>query len=88
MKGFRLSNGQYIPPGVHVEVPVYSIYHDNDNYPDSDKFDGFRFFKLRQGGMQPIRLGTNSLRTMNTTLLLDAATMPVRGDSLPQVRSK
>lgn len=45
-----MSNGQHIPPGVTVEVPSYPIYHDNEIYPDSDKFDGFRFYKLRQDG--------------------------------------
>ncbi|KAH7063768.1 ent-kaurene oxidase [Paraphoma chrysanthemicola] len=49
-KGFTLSNGQYIPPDVTVEVPSYPVYHDSDIYPDSEKFDGFRFYKLRQGG--------------------------------------
>lgn len=50
LKGFTLSNGQYIPAGVNIEVPSYSIYQDADNFPDSDTFDGFRFYKLRQQG--------------------------------------
>ncbi|KAH6611683.1 ent-kaurene oxidase [Boeremia exigua] len=49
-KGFTLSNGQYIPPGVTIEVPSYPIYQDSEVYPDSEKFDGFRFSKLREGG--------------------------------------
>lgn len=46
--GFTLSNGQYIPPGTVIEVPSYAIYQDA--FPDGDQFDGFRHYKLRQGG--------------------------------------
>ncbi|KAF9693539.1 hypothetical protein EKO04_008549 [Ascochyta lentis] len=50
LKGFTLSNGQYIPPGVTVEVSAYPIYQDSEIFPDSEKFDGLRFYKLRQNG--------------------------------------
>ncbi|KAF9698203.1 hypothetical protein EKO04_003691 [Ascochyta lentis] len=50
LKGITLSNGQYIPPGVLIEVPSQAIYNDSTFYPDSDKFDGFRHYKLRRGG--------------------------------------
>lgn len=49
-KGITLSNGQYIPPGVCIEVPSHAVYQDSANYPDSDTFDGFRFAKIRRGG--------------------------------------
>lgn len=48
LKGFTLSNGQYIPPGVIVEVPSQAIYRTA--FEDGDTFDGFRHYKLRQGG--------------------------------------
>ncbi|KAF2199336.1 cytochrome P450 monooxygenase-like protein [Delitschia confertaspora ATCC 74209] len=48
MKGITLSNGQYIPAGSTIEVPSYSIYQDESIYPNSAKFDGFRFYKMRQ----------------------------------------
>ncbi|KAF2622679.1 cytochrome P450 monooxygenase-like protein, partial [Macroventuria anomochaeta] len=50
LKGITLSNGQYIPPGVIIEVPSQAIYNDSTYYPDSEKFDGFRHYKLRRGG--------------------------------------
>ncbi|KAF1962957.1 cytochrome P450 [Byssothecium circinans] len=50
LRGFTLSNGQYIPEGVVIECAAYAISQDPEIYPDADKFDGFRFYKLREGG--------------------------------------
>ena len=50
LKGITLSNGQCIPPGCIIEVPSQAIYNDSTYYPDSEKFDGFRHYKLRRGG--------------------------------------
>ena len=50
LKGFTLSNGQYIPAGASLEIPSAAIYLDPANFPDSEKFDGFRFAKIRQAG--------------------------------------
>jgi len=50
LKGVTLSNGQYLPPGVLVEVPSEAMYHDSEFYPESDKFDGLRHYKLRRDG--------------------------------------
>ncbi|KAF2029035.1 cytochrome P450 monooxygenase-like protein [Setomelanomma holmii] len=50
LKGITLSNGQYIPPGVIIEVPSQAVYADSEHYPDSETFDGFRHYKLRRGG--------------------------------------
>jgi cytochrome P450 len=50
LKGFTLSNGQYIPAGVNVEVASQAVYQDSTHFPDSSTFDGFRFSKLREGG--------------------------------------
>jgi cytochrome P450 len=50
LKGITLSNGQYIPPGVIIEVPSQAIYNDPKYYPESERFDGFRHYKLRRGG--------------------------------------
>jgi cytochrome P450 len=33
-----------------VEVPSEAIYSDPANYPDSEKFDGLRHYKLRRNG--------------------------------------
>ncbi|KAI1170555.1 cytochrome P450 monooxygenase-like protein [Nemania sp. FL0916] len=50
IQGFTLSNGQYIPPGATISLPGRAIYLDPANYPDADRFDGLRHYKLRQGG--------------------------------------
>ncbi|KAF2268140.1 cytochrome P450 monooxygenase-like protein [Lojkania enalia] len=50
LKGITLSNGQYLPPGVTIEIPSYAIYRDEQHYPSSSAFDGFRFSKLRASG--------------------------------------
>ncbi|KAH8430912.1 cytochrome P450 [Aspergillus melleus] len=48
-QGITLSNGQYIPPGSLVETPSDAIAHDETTYSKDDRFDGFRFYKIRQG---------------------------------------
>lgn len=50
LKGITLSNGQYIPPGVLIEVPSAAIYTDESVYPSSDSFDGLRAYKARSTG--------------------------------------
>jgi len=50
LKGITLSNGQYIPPGVLIEVPSSAVYQDTDVYPGGGTFDGFRFAKIRKAG--------------------------------------
>ncbi|XP_014550059.1 hypothetical protein COCVIDRAFT_116609 [Bipolaris victoriae FI3] len=50
LKGIHLSNGQYIPAGVLVEVPSAAVYTDSAYFPGAADFDGFRHSKLRQGG--------------------------------------
>ncbi|KAK2016757.1 cytochrome P450 [Colletotrichum eremochloae] len=48
LKTFALSNGQVIPAGCIIEVPAIGIYNDNEFFPDADKFDPLRFYKMRQ----------------------------------------
>lgn len=47
MKDFILSDGTSIPKGAFVSAAAYPIHHDDDNYTGGDKFDGFRFAKIR-----------------------------------------
>ncbi|KAL2023330.1 hypothetical protein VTK56DRAFT_3068 [Thermocarpiscus australiensis] len=47
-KPFTLSNGQVIPAGVVIEVPAQAISHDPEVFPDADKFDPWRFYRLRE----------------------------------------
>jgi cytochrome P450 len=68
LKGITLSNGQYIPPGVIVEVPSAAIYQDSEHYPDSETFDGFRSYKLRKGGSATDNARNQFVTTNETNL--------------------
>ncbi|PSN68834.1 ent-kaurene oxidase [Corynespora cassiicola Philippines] len=68
LKGITLSNGQYIPPGVVLEVPAWAIYRDDANYPDGDTFDGFRHYKLRQSGTATDHARNQFVTTNETNL--------------------
>ncbi len=48
LRPFTLSNGQRIPAGVIIEVPAQAIARDPAVFPEPDKFDALRFYKLRQ----------------------------------------
>ncbi|EUC48236.1 hypothetical protein COCMIDRAFT_87809 [Bipolaris oryzae ATCC 44560] len=50
LKGITLSNGQYIPPGVTIEVPSAAIYTDESVFPSSETFDGLRAYNARSTG--------------------------------------
>ncbi|CAO2651171.1 Nn.00g094680.m01.CDS01 [Neocucurbitaria sp. VM-36] len=68
LKGITLSNGQYIPAGVVIEVPSTAIYADPTHYPDSTTFDGFRHYKLRRSGTS-LDHARNQFVTTNETNL-------------------
>ncbi|KAL0935965.1 ent-kaurene oxidase [Colletotrichum truncatum] len=48
LKTFTLSNGQVIPAGSIIELPMIGMNNDDEFFPDHDKFDPLRFYKLRQ----------------------------------------
>ncbi|OLN88210.1 Ent-kaurene oxidase 1 [Colletotrichum chlorophyti] len=48
LKTFTLSNGQVIPAGSVIELPSIGINTDDEVFPDPEKFDPLRFYKLRQ----------------------------------------
>jgi cytochrome P450 len=68
MKGFTLSNGQYIPAGVNIEVPSAAIHTDEANYPDGKTFDGFRHSKTRQDGTASDRARSQFVSTNESNL--------------------
>ena len=55
VRGFTLSNGQYISPGIIIETPSDAIYMDDSSFPLNSKpagvFDRFRYYKLRQSSI-------------------------------------
>jgi cytochrome P450 len=48
LQPFTFSNGVTVPPGVLVAVPASVAHRDEDVYTNGDKFEGFRFSKLRE----------------------------------------
>jgi hypothetical protein len=43
-----LSDGTHLPAGTIVAVPNEAVNNDPENYPDPERFDGYRFVKLRE----------------------------------------
>ncbi|KEY71255.1 hypothetical protein S7711_02361, partial [Stachybotrys chartarum IBT 7711] len=48
LQPITLSNGQVIPAGVMIEVAAKSIMFDPERFDEPEKFDGLRFYKIRQ----------------------------------------
>jgi cytochrome P450 len=48
LRPFTLSNGQTIPAGTLVGIPVDAVHRDGEIYPNPEEFDGFRFSKLHE----------------------------------------
>lgn len=48
LKPFTFSNGVTVPEGVTVVAPIEQIHMDPSIYENADKFDGFRFNRLRE----------------------------------------
>lgn len=46
-KPITLSNGQFIPAGVIIEIPAHSIVHDPERFDKPDEFDAFRHSRAR-----------------------------------------
>jgi cytochrome P450 len=47
LQPFTFSNGVTVPPGVLVAAPACATHTDEEVYTNPDKFEGFRFSKLR-----------------------------------------
>jgi len=47
MRPFTFSNGVRVPAGTIIAIPASVAYRDERIFPNTDKFDGFRFAKLR-----------------------------------------
>ncbi|KAL8723396.1 MAG: hypothetical protein Q9225_000312 [Loekoesia sp. 1 TL-2023] len=47
-RDFRFSDGTVAPKGSWVLVPMYAMYTDDEFFPNAEKFDAFRFSRLRE----------------------------------------
>lgn len=57
----QFSDGTVIPKGAHISVAVNAIQNDPEVTTDPGKFDGFRYYKLRE------RVGESNLHQFATT---------------------
>jgi len=48
LRPFTFSNGVTVPANTLVSIPVSAAHRDERIFPNADKFDGFRFAKLRE----------------------------------------
>lgn len=48
LKTFALSNGQVIPAGAMIETAGYAVSHDAEVFAEPERYDGLRFYGLRQ----------------------------------------
>ncbi|EJD07465.1 cytochrome P450 [Fomitiporia mediterranea MF3/22] len=48
MSDLTLPDGTFLPAGSFLAANVIGIHRDESHYPDADKFDGFRFSRLRE----------------------------------------
>ncbi len=49
LRPFTFSNGVTVPTGTLIAIATAGLYTDENVYPNPEKFDGFRFAKLRGG---------------------------------------
>jgi cytochrome P450 len=71
-KTFTLSNGQVIPAGVVIEVPSAAVSHDPEVFPNADKFDPWRFSRLREEAREAGQVeaaAQNQFVSVNPTIL-------------------
>jgi cytochrome P450 len=54
LKPLTLRDGTFIPKGTFLELPTDAIGRDPEIYPDPDRFDPYRFYRLRQTGDQNV----------------------------------
>ncbi|KAH8655513.1 cytochrome P450 [Xylariales sp. PMI_506] len=73
LQPFSLSDGQVIPQGITIEVPAVAISFDPEIFPNPEKFDPLRFYKIRQlardGGSNPENAALNQFVSVSQNSL-------------------
>ncbi|TFK66492.1 cytochrome P450 [Pluteus cervinus] len=55
VKDYTFSDGTIIPAGQYVGLPAQVIHADRNNYPNPEKFEGFRFADLRDSDSESLK---------------------------------
>jgi cytochrome P450 len=66
LRPFTFSNGVTIPAGTLVAIPGSAPHKDEAIYDEPDKFDGYRFVKLREKQSEEDSL-TSGLQSVSTS---------------------
>ena len=48
LRPFTFSNGVTVPAGALIALPSAAVHMDGEIFPNAEKFDGFRYAKLRE----------------------------------------
>jgi cytochrome P450 len=92
LKPFSLSNGQVIPAGVTIEIPAVAVSSDSNVFPQAEKFDPLRFYRLRneaKDGGSVEKAANNQFVSVNQSSLTFGNGRHVSPeDSSPQTRSR
>ena len=68
--GYKLEDGQYIPPGYPVVVDMRAVHFDPEIYPDPYRCDLFRFAKLRGNDSSDSKYSFSTIDATVSALLL------------------
>ena len=60
--GVQFPNGQTVPQGAWLAIPAVAIHYDESFYPNSGKYDPFRFVPDTAKGTEIVDAAANTLR--------------------------
>ena len=60
MKSFTFSNGVTIEEGEIVATNIAGVQLDNNIYPNAEKYDGFRFSRMREIDSEGVHAASTS----------------------------
>ncbi|KAF8888638.1 cytochrome P450 [Infundibulicybe gibba] len=61
MQGVDLGDGTSIPPGMIIGMDIQAIHFDPKIYPDPERFDAFRFSRLRENQAVDTKYGFSTI---------------------------
>jgi cytochrome P450 len=68
LRPLKLSNGMTIPAGTLLAIPAGETHRDERYLSNPEEFDGFRFAKLREEEVDPMKTRYQAVSTSNEHL--------------------